>query len=219
MDATFDENFTSPLSMPNLPYQRSIKKQNTKLGNTNSEPLLEKTGGPTGKETSFPDISGLPQQNADSLVDYPKDQDYIAFTSIEEGRIPVKQKEMITAYFSSIEKFSDSSLQHSEFLYIAHELSSTNKVLDNSTDEDINLSDCMPEPKSLSQILRLSPAMKEKWESAISVEMQGLFENDTFDPNERPLPADEMLPVKLALKTRRNSYGGLDKLKIGRAHV
>ena len=97
-----------------------------------------------------------------------------------------------------MEKFSDSSLPYSEFLYIAHELSSTNKVLDNSTDEDIDLSDFMPEPKSLSQILRLSPAMREKWGSAISVEIQGLFENDTFDPNERPLPADEILPVKLA---------------------
>ena len=83
-----------------------------------------------------------------------------------------------------MEKFSDSSLPHSEFLYIAHGLSSTNKVLDNSTDEDINLSDFMPEPKSLSQILRLSPAIKEKWGSAISGEIQGLFENDTFDPNQ-----------------------------------
>ena len=106
--------------MPDLPYQGAIKIRNTELGNTNSEPLLEKTGGPTGKETSFPDISGLPQQNADSLVDYPKDQDDIAFTTIEEGKIPVKQKEMITAYFSSMGKFSDSSLPHSDFLYIAH---------------------------------------------------------------------------------------------------
>ena len=61
--------------------------------------------------------------------------------------------------------------------------------------------------------MRLSPAVKEKWRSAISGEIQGLFENDTFDPNERPLPADEILPVKLALKTKLNSYGGLDKLK------
>ena len=43
----------------------------------------------------------------------------------------------------------------------------------------------MPEPKSLSQILRLSPTVKEKWGSAISGEIQGLFENDIFDPNEK----------------------------------
>ena len=71
----------------------------------------------------------------------------------------------------------------------------------------------MPEPKSSSQILRLLPASKEKWGSAKSGEIQGLFENNTFDPNERPLTADEILPVKLTLKTKLNSYGGLDKLK------
>ena len=69
LDATFDENFTSPLSMPGLPYQGTIKIRNTELGNTNSKPLLEKTGGPTGIETSFPDNSGLPQTKADTLVD------------------------------------------------------------------------------------------------------------------------------------------------------
>ena len=30
---------------------------------------------------------------------------------------------------------------------------------------------------------------------------------------EKPLPADEIIPVKLAFKTKLNSYGGLDKLK------
>ena len=62
-------------------------------------------------------------------------------------------------------------------------------------------------------MLKLSSAVKEKWGSVISGETQGLFENNTFDPNERPLPVDEILPVKLALKTKLNSYGGLDKLK------
>ena len=37
--------------------------------------------------------------------------------------------------------------------------------------------------------------------------------NIIWSPNKRPLPADEILPVKLALKTKLNSYGGLDKLK------
>ena len=31
--------------------------------------------------------------------------------------------------------------------------------------------------------------------------------------NEKPLPADEIIPTKLAMKTKLNSYGGLDKLK------
>ena len=156
--------------MPDLSYQGAIKIRNIELGNTNSEPLIEKTVGPTGIETSFPDSSGLPQLKADTLVDHPTNQDDMAFTTIEEGEIHHKQKQMIKAYFSSMEKFSDSSLPYSEFLYIAHELSSTNKIIDVSKDEDINLSDFMPEPKSLSQILKLSPAVKEKLGSAISEE-------------------------------------------------
>ena len=69
----------------------------------------------------------------------------------------------------------------------------------------------MPELKSQSQVLRLSSVATEKWQSAISGEFQGLFENDTIDPNERL--TDEILPIKLALETKLNSYGGLDKLK------
>ena len=42
LDATFDEHFTSPLSIPDLPYQGAIKMRNNELGITNSEPLLEK---------------------------------------------------------------------------------------------------------------------------------------------------------------------------------
>ena len=72
-----------------------------------------------------------------------------------------------------MEKFYDSGLPHSEFLYIAHELSSANKIIDESRDEDINLSDFMPEPKSSSKILKLSPALKEKWGSAISGKFKG----------------------------------------------
>ena len=60
----------------------------------------------------------------------------MAFATIEEGEMHDKQKEMIKAFFSSMEKFSNSSLPHFEFLYIAHELSSTNKIVDGSKDED-----------------------------------------------------------------------------------
>ena len=37
--------------------------------------------------------------------------------------------------------------------------------------------------------------------------------NDTFDTTERALPADEVMPVKCAFKSKLNSYGVLDKLK------
>ena len=44
--------------------------------------------------------------------------------------------------------------------------------------------------------------------------MTGLFDNDTFILNEKPLPADVIIPAKLACKTKLSIYGGLDKLKI-----
>ena len=39
------------------------------------------------------------------------------------------------------------------------------------------------------------------------------IDNETFDINEKALPADEVIPVKYTFKAKLNSYGGLDKLK------
>ena len=54
---------------------------------------------------------------------------------------------------------------------------------------------------------------KEKWGEAIRAEISGLFDSGTFSLIEKSLPANEIIPTKLALKTKLNSYGGLDKLK------
>ena len=42
--------------------------------------------------------------------------------------------------------------------------------------------------------MKLSDHSKEKWETVIKKEIVGLFDNDTFDTNERALPADEVIP-------------------------
>ena len=55
--------------------------------------------------------------------------------------------------------------------------------------------------------------IQEKWGEAIRKEINDLFDNGTFEVKERSLPADEVIPVKLALKAKLNSHGGLDKLK------
>ena len=80
-------------------------------------------------------------------------------------------------------------------------------------DQIIYLSDYILEPKSLYQILKLSDHIKDKWGTAIKKEIVGLFDNDTFNTNERALLADEVIPAKCAFKTKLNAYGGLDKLK------
>ena len=40
------------------------------------------------------------------------------------------------------------------------------------------------------------------------------FDNGTFEVTERSLPADEVIPVKLVLRAKLNSHGGLDKIKV-----
>ena len=54
-------------------------------------------------------------------------------------------------------------------------------------------------PNSLSQILRINKHVQEKWGNAIRKEINGLFDNGTFEVT---LPSDEIIPVKLALKAQ-----------------
>ena len=55
LDAVFDENFTSPLSMPELPFQGALKIRGTSNYIPNTEILTETTGSPSGENESFPD--------------------------------------------------------------------------------------------------------------------------------------------------------------------
>ena len=106
-------------------------------------------------------------------------------------------------------------INNAEYMNIAHEQIQTSKTIEKNQDEQINLSDFIPEPRSLSKVLRLSHIIKEKWGLAIKKEILGLFDNDTFDTSERALPANKIIPVKCAFKTKLNSYGGQMKTKLG----
>ena len=116
------------------------------------------------------------------------------------------QDEQITAYFTSMSKETD--INNYEFLMYMHETNTDDKL-----DNDIILSDFLPEPTSLNQVIKLTESIKNKWGTAIYKEIKGLFDSDTFTLSDRPLPTDEIVPVKLTLKTKLNSHGGLDKLK------
>ena len=80
-------------------------------------------------------------------------------------------------------------------------------------ENDIILAEFLPEPRSLSHVLRLSESIKNKWGTAIQKELRGSFSSGTFDMDTQPLPNDEVVPVKLTLKTKLDSKGQLDKLK------
>ena len=54
-DAVFDEDFTSPLSMPQLPFQGALRLRGTSNHVPNTETLIEITGPPSGHIESYPD--------------------------------------------------------------------------------------------------------------------------------------------------------------------
>ena len=109
------------------------------------------------------------------------------------------------AYFANMAKLND--ITYTEYLHIAHDINETNTTEEKQVkDLGINLSDFLPEPRSLSHVLRLSTHIKEKWGEAIGSELVGLFDSETFSLRDKPLPADEIIPTKLAFKTKLNSY-------------
>ena len=63
----------------------------------------------------------------------------------------------ITAFLASMSRPTEESLSFPEYLNVAHELNEIKKDEDIETDKNVNLSDFIPEPRSLSQILRMSP--------------------------------------------------------------
>ena len=77
---------------------------------------------------------------------------------------------------------------------IAHEFKGDKDSQEKHYKSQINLSDFIPEPVSIDNVLRLSPSVKERWGDAIRKEMQGLFDKSPFDMNEKALPVDEIIP-------------------------
>ena len=123
----------------------------------------------------------------------------------------ISQYDETKAYFTKMSKIND--MPSSEFLHIAHDMKEMKATEDMIKDIGIKLSDFLPEPRSLSHVLRLSPHIQDKWGEALRSELTGLFDSETFSLIGKPLPADEIIPTKLAFKTKLNSYGDLDKLK------
>ena len=214
IDAVFDESFTSPLSMPDLPFQGALRLRGTVTPMLNTDTITETTGAPSGENERFPSelITSLPNEDSTPEEDHSFLTCHEKYSDMRESHeIPIKDQPKVKAYFTEMSRPTD--LPYSEFLHIAHDLNGLNKSEDRIKDHGINLADFLPEPRSLAQVLRMPSHTKEKWGEAIRAEITGLFDSGTFSLNEKPLPADEIIPTKLAMKTKLNSYGGLDKLK------
>ena len=95
--------------------------------------------------------------------------------------------DQVIAYFTTMKNCPE-GMNNAEYLNIAHEQLKTNKAIEKN--QDIQIIDFIPEPRSLTQVLKLSPLIREKWGASIKKEILGLFDNGTFDTTERALPAD-----------------------------
>ena len=133
----------------------------------NTETLTETTGPPIGENETYP--KNLTRE--DLIPEMTVDKDSQPSPLYERGtlrkRIKTRslykensQDDEITAYFTNMSKLND--ITYSEYLHIAHDIKETNGAEDKVKDMGINLSDFLPEPRSLSQVLRLSPYIREK---------------------------------------------------------
>ena len=59
-------------------------------------------------------------------------------------------------------------LPYSEYFHIAHDLNGLNKFEDRTKDHGINLADFLPEPRSLSRVLRLPTHTNEKVDDRVA---------------------------------------------------
>ena len=148
MDAVFDEQFTSPLYLPDLPYQGAIRLRNVKACCLNSEPIIEYTGEPSGNNEHYPSDSDLPNpqpkrsrvdmtrlKNTRSTEAYntytPKSpQDTTQLTphkkSPQDTTKLTSHKDhddhIIHNFFTSVLNKPVDNFDHSEYLSIAHKL-------------------------------------------------------------------------------------------------
>ena len=60
MDTVFDEQFTAPLCLPDLPYQGAIRLRDVKSCKPNSDPIIKHTGDPSGENKQYPSNTDLP---------------------------------------------------------------------------------------------------------------------------------------------------------------
>ena len=94
-----------------------------------------------------------------------------------------------------------------------YEITNDDTQAHETEDATINASDCFPEPMSVKQIYRMDEPLKSKWMKSIATEAKVIFDNNTFNFDDVPLPGEQVLPVKTVFKTKINADGSLNKLK------
>ena len=133
--AAFDEQFTSPLYLPDLPCQGAIRLQNIKSYRPISDPIIEHTGDPTGDNEYYPNNTDLPcpktkcfqidiaylsndQQERKCKRNIPHIHKYC----MEKDSNSNHNHRLIYNFFASVLKRPVDNLNHSDYLNISHGL-------------------------------------------------------------------------------------------------
>ena len=135
MDTVFDEHFTAPLCLPDLPYQGAIRLRNIKSCKPNSDPIIEHTGDPSGENEQYPSDTDLPtpkirRSNIDlAYLSNNQQQESCKMNTPHIHKDCRKANPHLNHNQQLIHKFSLSILNrpvdnfnHSEYLNIPHEL-------------------------------------------------------------------------------------------------
>ena len=143
LDAIFDEDFTMPISIPDIPFQGALKLRDIKGISS-----MKNKG---GYNTRWSQEENTPENmtNEDSMI--------------------------VHAYFARMPKMKESDMDYAKYLHAAHDLRSKKKNEEKCQDVVIHSSDFIPEPKSLSIILRMSKHIQEKLVEAIRNEIYGHY--------------------------------------------
>ena len=91
------------------------------------------------------------------------------------------------------------SIDFAEYLNIAHKQVTQNKIEDNTNNNQINISDFIPEPKTISRVLKSSTFNKEKWGTAIKQEITSLFDIEIKDQTNNWSPTASVQQLKYFL--------------------
>jgi len=104
---------------------------------------------------------------------------------------------------------------HDEQLLLAfEELEEAFKLVEKAaTEQDIDISPYLPEPKGFREIQRLPQNIQKDWFKSIKKEIKFLIENLIFDKDETPKLGDEIIPAIIVFKAKVTSRGYLDKVK------
>ena len=67
LDAFFDENVTSPLALPSLPFEGALKLRGSSATKNNVDEVIEMTGVSVTNEETYPVSSNLPLPTPEKL--------------------------------------------------------------------------------------------------------------------------------------------------------